>query len=387
MKRKAWICGICFLIAALLATSSASASALSRDAFSEKYNETAAHLQTMPLQVGSVGGDWMVLGLARGGLLSDADKAAYVQNAESYVKSVGSAKLHARKSTDNSRVILALASVGINAENVAGYDLLSPLADFDYVSKQGINGVVWALTALDCCDYPVPQDDAVSNPVTREKLLRAILDRQCADGGWSLDGDVSDPDMTGMAVQALAPYRFYDGEIQAAIDRALLRLEGLQDKEGGYASYDDFNPESCAQVAVALASLGIDPQQDERFSKGGKSLLDSMMRFSVPDGFAHTIGFGYNQMATEQVFYAMTACQRLQKGQSSLYDMRDVASYAVIDVDGDGATTINDATMMQRFLAEFSVTLSAPRQRFADIDRDGQLSITDVTLLQKLLAQ
>ena len=362
----------CLLSASVLLLSSVPASALSEEALRTKYDETAVHLQELEPQVGSMGGEWMVLGLARGGLLSDEAKDAYLKAAEAYVSSVGSDKLHARRSTENSRVILALSSVGKSAEDVAGYDLLAPLTDKSYVSRQGINGVIWALLALDCCDYPVSGD-------TREQLIDMILDKQCADGGWTLDGDVSDPDMTGMAIQALAPYRFYDADIRAAIDRGLERLS-VQRQSG------DWSPESCAQVIVALSTLGIDAQ-DARFCKEKDTLLDSLAAFSVPNGFEHTEGMGYHQMSTEQAFYAMTAYLRLQSGKTPLYDMRDIACYLVPDVDGDGRTTINDATRMQRFLAEFDEHLTTPQQKSADCDRDGRLSIHDVTALQRILAR
>lgn len=48
--------------------------------------------------------------------------------------------LHNTKSTDNSRVILALTAIGKDVTDVASYNLLEPLADMDYVKKQGING-------------------------------------------------------------------------------------------------------------------------------------------------------------------------------------------------------------------------------------------------------
>ena len=41
--------------------------------------------------------------------------------------------------------------------------------------------------------------------LTREKLIQVILDAQLTDGGWDLSADKADPDMTAMAIQALAP--------------------------------------------------------------------------------------------------------------------------------------------------------------------------------------
>lgn len=57
-------------------------------------------------------------------------------------------RLHETKSTDNSRLILALTAIGKNVNDVGGYNLLSGLNSMDYISKQGINSVF--LGCIDC---------------------------------------------------------------------------------------------------------------------------------------------------------------------------------------------------------------------------------------------
>ena len=356
-----------------------SASALSDEEFSEKYSSTAERLSliTSP-SVGSVGGEWTVLGLSRAGLISEETKNAYYGNVESYVKNAGSNQLHRRKSTDNSRVVIALSAIGKDPRNVCGYDLTAPLEDFDYVKKQGINGVIWALIALDTCGY--------GSSSSRDVMISAILDSQHSDGGWGLDSEISDPDMTSMALLALSPYGCFDEAVRTASDNGVALLASLQRESGGYYSYDDFNPESCAQVITALSVLGIDPESDERFCKGGKTLFDSLMQFSGEGGFAHTIGNGYNQMSTEQAFYAMTAFKRLQNNDKALFDMTDVQSYKVLDLNGDGSQSILDATYIQQYLAEFDVTFTTAQKKLADINGNGRIDVGDVTEFQRILA-
>ena len=334
------------------------------------YARTAAHLQTLTPQVGSVGGEWLVLGLCRADLLTQAQQDAYLQNAEAYVKAVGAAKLHRSKSSDNARMVLALSALGKDARNFAGFDITSPLFDVNYVQKQGINGVIWALIALDCCRYPSPEG-------VREDLLSLLLQAQHSDGGWGLDENISDPDVTAMALTALAPYRFFDSDVLSSVDKGLLLLASLQQESGGYASYDSFNPESCAQVITALCALDIHPLSDNRFCRGGRSLVDSLMRFAVTDGFCHTLGGSYNQMATEQAFYSLTALNRLQNRQTALYHMTDVQSFAVQSID--------EVTALQRYVAEFPQELTVPQQMCMDADGNGKLTVNDVTALQRLL--
>lgn len=145
------------------------------DTVSNKIDEVAKYLASQDAPtVSSVGGEWTVLGLARAGKITDEIADSYYQNAVKYVEEKGSAKLHNTKSTDNSRVILALTAIGKDVTDVASYNLLEPLADMDYVKKQGINGPVFALIALDTGDYEIPQTDA-ANPTTRENSYRQFL--------------------------------------------------------------------------------------------------------------------------------------------------------------------------------------------------------------------
>ena len=84
------------------------------------------------------------------------------------------------------------------------------------------------------------------------------------------------------------------------------------------------NSESTSQVIVALCSLGINPDTDKRFIKNGKSPVDILLSYYVGNGFSHTKGSSYNQMATEQCFYGLVAYYRLCNNKNFLYNMTDV---------------------------------------------------------------
>lgn len=221
--------------------------------------ETGAYLQTQGAPTaGSIGGEWAVIGLSRAGLLSDTAARSYERSVEDYVQQAGSVRLHHAKSTENSRTILGLTAAGCDAANVAGVDLTAGLSDMTFVRAQGLNGPIWALIALDCGAYDIPQCADGEEQTTREGLVAEILSAQCADGGWTLMGDVSDVDMTAMALTALASYQ-EDAEVKTAVDAALAYLSGVQQADGGFMSWGESNSESCAQVIVALTALGIDP--------------------------------------------------------------------------------------------------------------------------------
>ena len=267
------------------------------------------------------GSEWLVIALARSG--RTVPDSYY----DSVVKAVQDAggELSDKKFSEYSRVILALTAIGKDPADVGGYDLLAKLADMDKVTYQGLNGAIFALIALDSAGYEVPAAAEGADQTSREALVAYILDKQLSDGGWALSGDSADPDMTAMAVQALAAYRD-DAAVQAAVDKAVQTLSDMQLSDGGYSSWGTVNSESCAQVIIALTTLGIDPAKDSRFIKYGLSLLDALCAYYKDGGFCHTRDGAADDIATEQALCALTAYARLLNGQTALYDMTDLAA-------------------------------------------------------------
>ena len=305
--------------------------------FDKIYQETgssqAALASKAGLTAGTSGGEWVALGLARSGSISNTLAEQYAQAAYQYVKKKGSSTMSDSKSTENSRMILALTSIGKDPSDVAGYDLLEPLADLDYVKSQGINGPIFALIALDSHDYEIPKVVAGKTQTTRDALIDTILAAQLSDGGWNVNGNGADADMTAMAIQALAPYYNSNAKVKSAVDDALKRLSQMQEDNGGYTSWGTSNAESVAQVIVALTSLGIDPASDGRFIKNGYSTLDALATFyNDKGGFKHSQSdtTSSNGLATEQAYYALASWYRLKAGKTSLYDMSDVTTLSKI---------------------------------------------------------
>lgn len=299
--------------------------------------ETAAYLSASVPDPGvsSIGGEWAVIGLARNDSLPADYAASYYSNLVRTLRDTDGV-LHRVKYTEYSRVVLALSSLGFDPTDVAGYDALSPLGDFDQVCWQGVNGPIWALIALDSRGYDAPTAPEGKRQTTRDALVDAVLDSEIAGGGWALSGSVPDVDMTAMALTSLAPYRASRVDAAAAIDRGLAVLSSLQGEDGGYGDAGSASSESCAQVVVALSALGIDPASDARFAKAGGSVLDALCAFAVPGGgFKHVADGEVNGMATEQGFYALVAYERLLSGKMSLFDMSDVASAVPPDVPPD----------------------------------------------------
>lgn len=297
------------------------------------FNETTEYLLAgqIPI-VDSIGGEWKVIGLSRADKISEEFKQGYFKNAYAYVKAIGGAKLHNTKSTDNARMILALTALGYEVTDVAGQNLLTPLSDLDYVKKQGINGPIWTLIALDSADYAIPDLAAEGTQTTRENLIQTILENQLENGGFALDNENADVDMTAMALQALAPYYLSETvneeqkeALTAAVDKAVAYLSEVQNEDGSYGSFGADNCESSSQVIVALTTLEINPRTDVRFIKNGTSALSALLSYYRGNGqFAHEFQGDVNEMSTEQAYLALVSYNGLINGNETIYDMSSV---------------------------------------------------------------
>ncbi|HPY99081.1 MAG: Endo-1,4-beta-xylanase A precursor [Firmicutes bacterium ADurb.Bin099] len=323
-------------------------------------------------QVGSIGGEWAVIGLARSGYeVPDGYYENYYATVENYVKACKGV-LHEKKYTEYSRIIVALSSIGKDARDVAGYDLTYALGDYDKTIWQGLNGPIWALIALDTKDYPIPENKEAKTQATRQKYIDRILECQLKDGGWNLFGgssiaaaqdEISDPDITGMALQALAKYQDQP-KVAKATKEALACMSGKQGSSGSFDSWGTTNSESCVQMLVALCELGI-PLDDSRFAKNGVTLLDNLKTYQLENGsFLHTYsGSGSNQMASEQGLYGVVAALRAIEGKNSLYRMSDA-----ITVEGSIDITVKKGEGLEgKHKDVLPMPITAPGTTFEDI--------------------
>lgn len=208
----------------------------------------------------------------------------------------------------------------------------------DSVGKQGIMSWIYGLHILN--------NGYESSDHSIESVKKNILALQLEDGGWALNGSVSDVDVTSMAIQSLAPY-YAEEPVQAAVDEGLMLLSARQKDNGCFASYGVNNPESVAQVMVTLSSLDIDCRTDERFIKNGCTLFDAMLMFKTEDGaFSHVEGGKSNSNATVQVLYACVAYERFKSGKAPLYILDDhdtiVDSDSSQTVESEATTSLND---------------------------------------------
>ena len=343
----------------------------------ESIEKSSAYMyaKTPNPKIGTGGGEWTILSLSRGGYNVDSNYyGTYYKNVVNELKDK-KGELSKAKYTEYSRVILGLSSIGKNATKVGGYNLIEKLADYNSVTKQGINGPIFAILALDSNNYEIPQVEGVSKQSTRDNLIEFILDKEITQadgtvGGWALSGKKPDPDITAMALQALSNYKDStitktDGTevaVKPYIDRAVEVLSNLQLENGGYSSWGTENVESASQVLVALTSLGIDPKTDERFIKGdGNWLVSNIISYQSEDGgFAHTKGDKTNAIATDQATYALVAYKRFVEGKNKLYNMTDMFTQGeVITPQEDEVAVKAPIRVSGKEGTEFDITLKS----------------------------
>ena len=276
-------------------------------------------------------GEWTVFGLARGGYYANDSQyfADYYDRIVEYVNTKASelnmnGALDKNKSTDNSRLVMALASIGKDATSVGNWDLVEAYSanGINWIRKQGMNGTIWTLIALDCGGYET------SDPTIRQQCVDAIVSAQHNDGGWSLvtaKAQPSNVDITGMTLTALYPYRDQPA-VAEACEEAFTWLSESQLDNGGFPYGKGETSESCVWAIVAATTWGINPDTDPRFIKNGNSAIDNLLTYYLEDEakFEHGRGAGANAMATDQATYGLIAYDRLINGKKALYDYSDV---------------------------------------------------------------
>ena len=343
-------------------------------------------------------GEWTVFGLARGGYYENDSQyyADYYDCIVEYVNTTAAeldmdGALDKSKSTDNSRLIMALAAIGRDATSVGNWDLVEAYSanGINWIRKQGMNGTIWTLIALDCGGYET------SDPTIRQQCVDAVVSAQHNDGGWSLVTAKTQPsnvDITGMTLTALYPYRDQPAVAEACAE-AFTWLSESQLDNGGFPYGSGETSESCVWAIVACTTWGINPDTDPRFIKNGNSAIDNLLTYYLEDQamFEHGRGAGANAMATDQATYGLVAYDRLVKDKTALYDYSDVVTGPAAPSGDEMVATLGLPTEINPGAA-FNATISINKwdneagYKLIDliVNIPEGVSVTDVTASNRL---
>ena len=254
--------------------------------------DASEYLAAGLLPLAGNGGEWLTIYLHEAGYAADYDEYAKALT-------VCLNENDELKITDRERIGLCLSAIG-------GYeDYVTAILD-DNGNCEEIMEMIYLLILGNSRDYG--RDELLSSVAQR------LMNLRLADGGWALVGEVSDVDVTAMALQALAPYReTYEAEITEALDR----LSSLQMESGAFISYGKENSESTAQVILALCALDLDYE----FSVDPVDALDA---FALGDGsYEHIKGAGSNELATTQALSAYLCEHLYEESGRFLYDFTE----------------------------------------------------------------
>lgn len=302
--------------------------------------------------------EWYVMALSRYG---NYDFSKYQAALLNYLSENEVASASSRQ-----KFALVLAATGSNNRYIS--DTLD-----NSIGEQGIMSWIFALHLMN--------NGYESRKYSLSDVKNELLAQQTDDGGWAVTGTYSDTDTTAMAVQALAMHYQSDAQVKSAVDKAVKLLSDRQNGSGDYSSYGVNNPESTAQVLIAISALGIDAQKDSRFIKNGNTLLDGIELYRLADGsFCHKEGGESNGTATVQVFCAAVAYSRMQNGKSGFYvlgselsapaeeNTQNISDEALTETSSEPATQTAETSAVQEITSVVTV-----------IDETVTKTVTDVS--------
>lgn len=287
---------------------------------------------------GAEASDLYIFALKRLGVEYDYER--YSDNLKSILGGYG----QNRPAAVYARTILALEACG---KDPRGYENRDFVADGSY-NKSNIRSAEdwsWALIALDSGDYEVA--DWAAN--TREDMIKNIMAAQ--DERGCIGGDAY---ATSLAIIALAEYTYDDtvytynnsltGEQKdntawETVGPALNYLSGEQSDWG-----DFYDLRTTALALIALDYMDVDAENDERFIKEDKTVVDGLLAYAVGDGSFSSDMNDSDSTATSYAICALTSHLRQLQGKSKLFDMTsndrvDNVNHSIISDSSSGSSS------------------------------------------------
>ena len=330
-KLKRILCAaVAFLLIAVNATGAAFAveqkydySALSQSAFTFLENKVGGDLSNyLAENEGNSESDWIALCIKASGREN-------IYSLDAYSASLNEKLDNVTLAMDTLRVSLVLSALGENPEYINNSIVQSS-------DKLGIMSNIFGLLIAVSSNY--------NNTDFIDDIVTEILSLQNENGAFGI-GNIPDVDVTSMAVYALSFLKDHDN-VQTPISKAINYLSSVQQENGGFSSYGVENCESCAQVIIALCSMGINPQTDARFIKSGNNTIENLLSYRNENGsFSHTIGLSENISATRQALEALISCEMFFNGGTFILDFNTPQNIIV----PDSSTTLEIPTKNGNF--------------------------------------
>lgn len=354
-------------IYAVISTGIASSEAYINQQLSEIHDTTGV----------SYGFEWYVISMLRAQKAIDEDILDEYYG--SLVKKVKEFDVNT-KPTDLARTALSLLVMNKDITNIDGVNLLELIYNNEY-SETGSNDLAYALIVFNATELQIPENAKWNE----DKIIAELLKYQAENGGFGLTGNaIADIDVTAICIQALSSYQ-ENTDVNNAVSRALEYLKGIISSDYNYSD----NPNSTAQVLMALSSLKIDVTDiNNGFGSETENIITALGKYRNNEGSGYLYENAVNSMATVQVMQAYDAYRKAHKenllywdftSDGEAYDDKysqegnmpdaDAAEsaeiYVTIASDGNIVTNKNG-----EYVAHSKITVT-------DINTDGKLTVDE----------
>jgi hypothetical protein len=284
--------------------------------------------------VGSTSDAWIAISLNKLGIKPNLD----------FIKR-SAAEIHKQDikeftNTELEKLIIGLTASGYNPYNFEKKDLTAELYNRD-IEEFIVNDSIFALIAYNYANI------SGSYKITTDILVQDLMSKKLSYSvefvektGWALSGKTADPDITSMAVSALAPYYKTNKDVKEAVDKAVLTLSAMQN-ESGYILHNngtavEVTSETISSLILALTSIGVNPE-GAQFTNDKGDLVSALLSFKAADGqFKHTLDGAVDKIATEQALRALIALKEFRSNgaynfYSSSIDSSKLPEFAITD--------------------------------------------------------
>jgi len=324
------------------------------------------------------GSDWAIITMLRGGKTIDSD--ILDEYADSLTETVKGWDSNV-KPTDAAKAVLAYTTMGVDATDVEGVNLISLICNSERLVN-GSNELAYSLLAIYASGEDIPQDAVWSV----NDIIDSLLMFQTESGGFGLfDTETPDVDMTAICVQALAPYKNEDA-VATAIHNA---VEFMADTISDDWNYDN-NPNTTAQVLLALASLEIDVTDPANGfgNSAEENIIIALDEYRNTDGNGYLFEESVNTMATYQIMQAYDAYRKAHLEGISYWDFGTIGQvYDDITNEDESESEENEADPVDVFVTIVDngdiVTdkngeyVASAKVTVYDLDRNGTLTVDE----------
>lgn len=228
------------------------------------------------------------------------------------------------------KTALCLAALGQDINNVAGINLVEKITSRTvYTSATSDNTLSRESLILLTMDGTHANWPETPDTITRAELVNTLAkdvdDKIASCIAWN------SYDYAAMVIQGLASSLEMNDpaidtdELEQKYQQVMGLLSNVQQRDGTYLSYGASSPWTLAQVMTTLGLYRINPLEDSRFIKNGKTVFDISATFIDTEKQwidPQLIGGEY-AFQPEQLLEGLTSCIRSIEQENNLFDLSE----------------------------------------------------------------